>query len=173
MSGPSILTDFDASRLITVGIGEMAISSDPRALIIVPNLGSCLAVVAYDRKVKLGGAIHCLLPLSNADSDHINKKPSLYVDTGVPIFLKELIDAGANKKDLEIFAAGCASINDANSVFEIGKKNHIVFRRLMWRNSLLISGEEIGGSLPRTIHLRIATGAVTTTTQGKVKRIGY
>jgi chemotaxis protein CheD len=152
-----------------VGIGELIVTRNPRDIIVIPNLGSCLAVVVFDKVARVGGAVHCLLPLATPDAD--KKTPGLYVDTGVPLLLNEIFKAGASKKDLVIVAVGCASINDANSVFEIGKKNHTVFKRLMWKNSLLITAEEIGGTVPRTVHLKLGPGTITVSSLGKTKQI--
>ncbi len=159
----------DNAHQTQVGIGELVVTRNPRDLIVIPNLGSCLAVVVFDKVAKIGGAIHCLLPLATPEAD--KTKPALYVDVGVPLLLNEMLKAGASKKDLIIVAVGCANINDANSVFEIGKKNHTVFRRLMWKNSLLITAEEVGGTSPRTVQLKIGTGAITVSSLGKTKKI--
>jgi chemotaxis protein CheD len=171
MSPSLIFGDNDQPKGVIIGIGEMVVSSNPRDTIVIPNLGSCLGVIAYDPIVKVGGGIHCLSPLSTAEPEKAKANPTIFVDTGVPIFLNELIKAGAIKHKIIIVAAGCASINDPNNVFEIGKKNHTVFRRLMWKNNLLIAAEEIGGGHPRTMHLKLEKGSISVTSQGHVKQI--
>ena len=171
MSPSIILGENDQPKGIIIGIGEMVITSNPRDMIVIPNLGSCLGVIAYDPIVKIGGGIHCLSPLSTAEPDKAKISPTTFVDIGVPLFLNELIKAGASKHKILIVAAGCASINDPNNIFEIGKKNHTVFRRLMWKNNLLITAEEIGGGYPRTMHLKLDKGMISVTSQGKVKQI--
>lgn len=173
MSTPSMETNKDSTRGKLIGIGEMYITKDPRDLILIPNLGSCLGLFAYDPTNKIGGAIHCLLPLSTAEPEKAKSNPLLYVDTGVAIFLSEIIKSGASRSLMKIIATGCANINDKNNTFEIGKKNHTVFRKLMWKNNLLISAEDVGGGHPRTVQLRIETGHVSVTSQGKLKQINY
>ena len=143
-----------------IGIAEMEISDNPATTLVAANLGSCLGIAAYDRKKKLGGMIHCLLPLSKSDPEKAVSKPTMYVDTGVTQLLTMLTAKGCSLKDLEINVAGGAQINDANNFFEIGKKNYTVLRKLLWKNNLLIKAENVGGTSSRTILLKIETGEV-------------
>lgn len=154
-----------------VGIAEMIISSNPTDILVAPNLGSCLGLAVYDPEKQIGGVIHCLLPLSKADTEKAKNNPLMYVDSGVSHFLNEIIKLGARKNKLVITAAGCSNINDLNNVFEIGKKNHTIFRKLMWKNNLLIKGEDVGESFARTLSLRIDTGEVTVRSQGNIKQL--
>lgn len=143
------------------GIGQMVVSSDASDLLVVPNLGSCLGVAVFDPQKKVGGVVHCLLPLSSADPKQAQEKPTLYVDTGVATLLDTVIGMGATKRGLIIVAAGCGNINDANNVFEIGKKNHTIFRKVMWKNGLMIKAEHIGDSHSRTLSLDMSSGKMS------------
>jgi chemotaxis protein CheD len=173
MNLPAENTHKENTKGRLIGIGEMCISKDSRDLLLIPNLGSCLGLFAYDPSSKIGGGIHCLLPLSTVEPEKAKANPLLYVDSGVAIFLSELIKAGASRIKLKIVATGCANINDKNNTFEIGKKNHTVFRKLMWKNNFLIATEDIGGGYPRTVQLRMDNGNISVTTQGKLKQLSY
>lgn len=150
-----------------VGIAEMIISTSADDILIAPNLGSCLGVAVFDPVAKIGGLIHCLLPLSKSDPEKAQKQPYMYVDTGVTNMLTLLLQKGAQKERLQIIAAGAGQINDANGVFNIGSKNHTVFRKVMWKNNLLIGKEHVGGNLSRTFSLHIASGQVWVKTGGE------
>ena len=141
-----------------IGIGEMAVSSDPTLILVAPNLGSCLALGVYNPQSKLAGMIHCLLPLSKSDPVKAAKNPTLYVDTGIPLLLEQMLERGGDKRNLHLFAAGCASINDAQNYFEIGKKNHTVLKKILWKNNLLLHAEHIGSGISRTLSLEVSTG---------------
>ena len=154
-----------------VGIGQMVASSDPDDILTAPNLGSCLGVAIYDKKTRKGAVIHCMLPLSKSNPDKAQNEPYLYVDTGLVMMLEQMLKSGSSKSDLVIAAAGCSNINDANNVFEIGKKNHTVFRKVMWKNNLLIKAEHIGQDLSRTFSLHLATGEVWVKTGGESFKI--
>ena len=157
---------FPATR--PVGIGEMIVSADPNDILVAPSLGSCLAVAVYDGHARIGGLIHCLLPLSRSDEQRARLKPSTFVDTGVPKLLADVLQRGGKKERLSIYAGGAAQINDANNYFEIGKKNYTIFRKIMWKNDLLIAKEHVGGDCSRTMSLHIATGKVLVKTNGAV-----
>ena len=147
-------------QLVTVGIGEIAISENPETMLVAPNLGSCLALSVYDRVRKRGGMVHCLLPLSHRNPGRAAKDPITFVDTGVAKLLTRMLDDGGLKSNLQIFAAGCGNINDPNDFFAIGKNNYAVLRKILWKNSLLIHAEHIGGAHPRSLKLCVRSGEV-------------
>ena len=156
-----------SSRQINVNIAEMVISEDPGVVLAAPNLGSCLGIAVYDPGARVGGLIHCLLPTSTRDPEKARERPYMFVDTGVVRLLEGVLKHGGRKNNLVVSVAGGAQINDDNGVFEIGKKNYTVLRKLLWANSLLIEAEDVGGKHCRTITLNIATGEVA------IKITGY
>jgi chemotaxis receptor (MCP) glutamine deamidase CheD len=50
--------------------------------------------------------------------------------------------------------------------FKIGSRNRTLLRKIFWKNSILISGDDTGGSNSRTLSLRLSDGRVTVKTQG-------
>ena len=152
-----------------IGIAQMKVSDDPSTVLTAPHLGSCLGIAIYDPVKKIGGVIHCLLPMSKSDPEKAKEKPCMYVDTGVVKLLEELIKMGADKKNLVIIVAGGAQINDKNNVFEIGKKNFTVLRKILWKNNLLIKAQDVGASHSRTVSLNIGTGEVLLKANGETK----
>jgi chemotaxis protein CheD len=156
---------------ILVGIGEMVISDKPGDVLSAPNLGSCIGVSIYDPASKRGGMIHCMLPVSKSNPEKAAETPTTYVDTGVVMMLNQLLANGANKRSLVITVAGGSNINDSNNVFEIGKKNYTVFRKIMWKNGLLIKGEHIGDSVSRTVSLHLDTGEVWVRVNGEMVQL--
>ena len=151
-----------------VGIAEMKLSRNEGDLLLATNLGSCVGVAMYDRESHVGAMIHCLLPMSKSDPEKAKKNPFMYVDTGIVKMLEELANAGAHLQRLTIVAAGGANINDENNVFEIGKKNITVLRKILWKNNLLMKAEHLGESVSRTLSLEIATGRTLLKCKGQV-----
>lgn len=150
----------------------MKVSTNPDEVLVAPNLGSCVGVSVYDPTKKIGGLIHCLLPMSKSDPEKAAATPCMYVDTGVSKLLQEMISKGCNQKDLIIIAAGGSNINDANNVFEIGKKNHTVLKKLLWKNNLLLKAEHFGDSVSRTVILNIESGKTSVKVNGEVLQLG-
>lgn len=144
--------------IINVGMGEMEISARPEVILTTYSLGSCVGVTVYDPRVQVGGMIHCMLPLSKADTRKSDDRPEMYVDTGVTMLLQGVFNLGAVRDRLIVKVAGASRILDQGGYFKIGERNYAVLRKVLWKNNLLITADETGGSKPRTMSLEIATG---------------
>jgi chemotaxis protein CheD len=155
----------------TVGISEMSVSSEPGDVLATYALGSCVGLSLYDPQARVGGLIHCMLPLSRIDPAKAERNPLMYVDTGVPTLLQALFDRGAQRKTLVAKVAGASKIMDANGVFNIGERNYTVLRKVLWKNDILVSGEEVGGSVPRTMYLHIDSGRTVLKVSGEEREI--
>ncbi len=143
---------------LTVGIGEWMVSSNPGALIKTYALGSCVAVIIWDAKVRLGGMIHVALPDSSVDSRKAIDRPGYFADTGLPLMIEEMKRLGASRAGVWVKIAGGASVMDPNGFFDIGKRNVLAVKRILWRSSLGPVGEDTGGSISRTVSLAIGDG---------------
>lgn len=141
-----------------VGISEMVVSDNPEDLIITYSLGSCIGLSLYEPRMRIGGLIHCMLPLSKIDPARAQVRPCMFTDTGVPLLLTTLLDMGAEKRNLIAKVAGAASLLDNNGSFNIGERNQVILRKLLWKNQILIQGEETGGTKARTMSLNMETG---------------
>lgn len=152
-------TDTAIHRKI-VGISDMAISNDPRVELITHALGSCLGVTAHDPISGIGGLIHIMLPMSKIAPEKAAKNPLMFVDSGIPVFFEELFAAGAKRENIRLKVAGGAQVLDAESHFKIGERNFTVLRKLLWKNDLLITSEDVGGNKSRTVSLFVGSGRV-------------
>ncbi|RKY47410.1 MAG: chemotaxis protein CheD [Candidatus Neomarinimicrobiota bacterium] len=130
-------------------------------VLITYALGSCIGVVLYDPVEMVGAMLHSMLPLSRSDPDKARKNPYMYTDTGVELLLRKVFDLGATRKNLVAKVAGGANLLDDKRFFRIGEKNYMVVRKILWKNNILISGEDVGGSKPRTMVLDMSTWRVT------------
>lgn len=59
---------------------------------------------------------------------------------------------------MRVALLGGARVLDNQDTFQIGKRNHLAARRILWKAGMMIRHEEVGGTLPRTIHLDVGTG---------------
>lgn len=144
-----------------VGVAEIAISADPRDVLITHALGSCLGIAVHDANAGIGGLLHVMMPLSKINPEKAGANPYFFVDTGVPRFLDELYERGAHKRNLTVIVAGGAQVNSGDSDrFAIGKRNFVVFKKLLWKNGILIAAQDVGGDRARTMRLDIASGRV-------------
>lgn len=157
-----------------VDMADMKVSSKKSDELITYSLGSCLGISAYDHTAGVGGLLHIMLPLSSINPAKAVEKPCMYVDTGIPKFLNKCFKAGARKSRLEIKVAGGAYLqahNMEDHFFNIGKRNFLVLRKLLWKNGLLMKSCDIGGNLPRTMILKMGTGKVYIKNEGKTKEL--
>ena len=154
-----------------VDIADAVVSNDPDTILITYSLGSCIGVGIHDPVAGVGGMIHCMLPLSRVDGEKAKSRPYMFVDTGMSLFLKQLFDMGMTKANAAIKVAGCSCILDKNGMFKIGERNYTVFRKILWKNGMLIAAEDTGGEVSRTIRLEIGTGRFTVKSKGEEREI--
>lgn len=138
----------------------MAVSNNLQEDLITYSLGSCIGVVIYDPTVKVGGMLHYMLPESGMDVDKARRAPAMFADTGIPLLFKQSYELGASKRNLIVKVVGGAQIMDENGVFNIGKRNYLALRKILWKNNVLVAAEHVGGHVNRTVRLEIATGRV-------------
>jgi len=156
-----------------VGVSDMKVSDKRGDLIITHALGSCLGVAVHDPVACVGGLLHVMLPLSDIDPEKADRNPFMFVDTGFPRLLVECFKTGAQKQRLEIRVAGGANSHDRgeNDLFQIGRRNFIILRQLLWKNALLVTSYDVGGNNSRTMSLEIGTGKVTIKSQGQTRNL--
>lgn len=155
----------------TVGISEMIVSRREEDILVTYALGSCLGLSLYDPVARVGGLIHCMLPLSKIDKAKAAAAPAMFVDTGVPGLLAALFEMGARRENLVATAAGAARVLQDVDHFKIGERNHTVLRKLLWKNSILIAYEDVGGAAARTMYLHMATGLTVIKTKGQAVQV--
>lgn len=147
-----------AQANVVVGISEMKVSGDPEEVLATFALGSCVGLTLFDPTARVGGLIHSMLPLSRIDPAKAARNPFMFVDTGVPALMQALFDRGAHRRNLVAKVAGASAVLDSGGVFNIGERNYTVLRKVLWKNDILVSGEDVGGSSPRTLFLHIQSG---------------
>lgn len=149
-----------------VGVGDMKIAREGDE-IVTHALGSCLGLTVYDPAIKMGALLHAMLPLSKINPTKAAANPYMFVDTGVPDLFKQLYRLGGKKERMVVRAAGCGNPIGKNEMFKIGERNYLVLKKLLWKNNVLLSADDVGGSKSRTIHFNISTGQVLLSRNGK------
>ena len=152
--------------LITVGIADCQTSQDPGACLVTYALGSCIAVAIHDSVAGVAGLLHIMLPESSLDRAKGSAKPYMFADTGIPALFHAAYARGADKKRVTVRLVGGAQVMDPNGVFNIGKRNHLACRKVLWAAGVMVHGEAVGGNISRTVRLEVATGHLYWTTGG-------
>ena len=143
---------------LVVGVGDMKVSGDPDSVLATYSLGSCIGVCIFDPEVKVGGLLHYMLPESSLDAEKARRNPYMFGDTGIPMLFKSTYRYGAKKNRMKVIVVGGAQILDQNGLFNIGKRNIMVMKKMFWKNNIMIDFEQVGGTVNRTLKLEIASG---------------
>ncbi len=155
---------------VYVGIGELAVSRNPNHVIKTMALGSCVGVMLHDPKSGCAGLLHIALPDSSINLKRAKEKPGSFADTGIPVLLRAMRKVGYDGKSrLIVKLAGGASIMDPNNTFNIGKRNILAVKKILWGYRLGAVGEDLAGAISRSVSIDVSTGIVSITSPGRGK----
>ena len=146
-----------------IGIGEFAVTTALDAEIVTHALGSCVAVCLWDPVTHVAGMLHFLLPESKLNAERAARQPGTFADTGVPMLFQAAYKAGAVKSRLRVHLLGGAAIIGGPNGLDVGRRNALIAKKLLWQNGVLVKGESLGGTDTRTVSLLASTGRVQVT----------
>ncbi|UCD66801.1 MAG: chemotaxis protein CheD [Deltaproteobacteria bacterium] len=156
---------------IYIGVGEIVVSKNPNN-VLVTSLGSCVAVIMLAPGICGAGMAHVALPSSSVNVEQSRAKPGYYADTGIPRLLAAMDKLHGGKRGrLLVKLVGGANIMDPNSTFDIGKRNALAIKKILWENRLGVLVEDIGEDISRNVRVRVDTGQVIVKTLGKERVI--
>ncbi|MBW8002027.1 MAG: chemotaxis protein CheD [Planctomycetes bacterium] len=160
-----------SKRRIIIHVSDAKVSNSDADILTTYSLGSCIGVCLYDASTHIAGMLHYQLPDSKMDAECAKQKPFMFADTGLKIVVDKMVDMGANKKRLKIKIAGGASMDSGPKGFDIGKRNHLALRKIMWKNGMFIDAEDVGGATPRNMYMNVENGTVTVRSNGMEKNL--
>lgn len=143
---------------LVVGISDCKISADKDAVLLTYALGSCIAVTIHDPVAGVSGLLHFMLPESAIEPAKAAENPYMFADTGIAGLLKRAREGGANRSRLAVRLAGGAQMLNGHELFQIGRRNYLAAKKLLWKEGLMIAGEAVGGEVSRTVRMEVATG---------------
>ena len=158
-------------RTVLCGIGDIVTTGSSDETLTAMALGSCVAVVAYDPVSRVTGMAHIALPGNPRDRNR-QQGEGYYADTAIPALFEQMGRRGASKAGLglEIKLIGGASILGVMAGRDIGKRNVLGVKRVLWRHGLGPMAEEVGGSNSRTVKVQGGGGRVVVSTPGQASR---
>jgi chemotaxis protein CheD len=154
---------------IVIDISDAKVSDNPSDTLVTYSLGSCIGVCLYDPALHVGGMLHYQLPTAKMDAERARSKPFMFADTGMRLLLDKLLTMGVNKKRLHVRLAGGATMATGPQGFDIGKRNYLAIRKILWSEALFIDAEDVGGGAARSLYLDMADGTVTVRSNGLEK----
>ena len=161
MPDPSITSQSFSSQKqgLVVGVADMVVSSDPDEVLVTYALGSCLGITLHDPGKCIGGLLHLMLPDSQLHS-RTTVRPAMFLDTGLPLLLKTMLEAGADESALRCKVFGGAQLLSADQFFRIGAQNVEACYKLTAALNLRVLVWEVSGRVNRTIRMSNRTGEV-------------
>jgi chemotaxis protein CheD len=160
-----------SKKRVIVHVSDGKVSNSSADVLTTYSLGSCIGVCLYDAATKTGAMLHYQLPNSQMDPERAKEKPFMFADSGMKIIVEKLASMGANKKRLQVKIAGGATMDTGPKGFDIGKRNHLALRKVLWKNGMFIDKEDVGGSSPRNMYLDMADGTVVVRSDGSEKEL--
>ncbi len=146
---------------ISGGMAEIKGAGAADDQIVALGLGSCIGVCMYDRKQRIAGMAHVMLPESQGRRKSQEGK---FADTAVPALVEAMEKAGASRKDLLAAIAGGAevfSFGSESPTLAIGKRNAASVKEALKAEGVRLVAEDIGGNVGRTVSIEVGTGRIT------------
>jgi chemotaxis protein CheD len=147
-----------------VGVGEFAVSRNPEEVIKTFALGSCVAVIFLHKPTRTVGLIHVALPESSISPEIVRERPGYFADTGIMAILKKMsvITKQGNglSQGMLVKIAGGANIMDTNNTFNVGKRNVLSLKKILWSLGMGPMAEDVGGTISRTVSVSVGTGRI-------------
>lgn len=128
-------------------------------------VGSCIAIMLYDKKHSVGGMVHVMLGYSRNRKDN----PGKYADTGIPYLIRKMAQEGAAAHRLM-----AAKISGASEMFDVLNQENSVSRnnvrdvqKILAERRMKLIATDCGGNTGRRISFDVSTGQVTISMQGR------
>lgn len=157
----------NATKQYVVGISDLKAVRAVEGTIVTHSLGSCLGVSVFDMQAKVGGMLHALLPDSSHNPARAQAKPGMFVDSGFESLIQSMVRLGASPQNLVIKIAGTGNFLDKQGHFQIGKKNYEMICAVLKQHHLVVSGDDCGGTKPRSLYLDLKTGVTKIRSRGE------
>lgn len=147
-------------KIYNAKIGEIIVADADSKIKCV--LGSCVAVIMYDKHKKIGGIAHILLP-SSKSIDDCKKDDYRFADIAIPHLFELMLENGANRRNIIAYIYGGALMFDyykSKMLAEIGEKNIEAAEKELKKLGINYYIKDIGKSYGRRIELDISTGEI-------------
>jgi len=154
----------------TLGIGDIGATVSEGGILKTMALGSCVAIMILDRRTRCIAMDHIALPDSSVSPDRAKQLPGYFADTGIPALLKEIqrVAGGISRPtDLIVKLAGGANVADPNNTFNIGKRNALAIKKILWHHGMGAIAEDLGANYSRTVEMFRDSGKIVLSCPGK------
>lgn len=132
--------------------GELAYSQEPAVIETV--VGSCVAVVVWDKARQVGGACHFFLPYADQGTMAENN----YGDFAIANLLRQFKAGGSKPADLVLKVVGGACYQEKGSQLAVGGSNAEAAESIITKMGLTITAKSVGGEQGKALRFNTQTG---------------
>jgi chemotaxis protein CheD len=113
--------------------------------------------------------VHIALPESAINPAKALTKPGYFADTGIPALIREMMALGCTGGPKQMVAkiAGGSKIMDPKNVFNIGNRNILAIKKILWKYGVSPRSEDVGGTMSRTVSVNAQTGKISLSSPGR------
>ncbi len=154
-------------KTLFIGIGDYGATNKPDELLKTMALGSCVGIIILEPKSRTIGLAHIALSDSNINKAMAIKQPGRFADTAIPALLNLMEKESNTKSGYIIKLAGGAQVARMKDTFNIGKRNILAIKKILWQMRLAPIAEDLGGQISRTVTVEVNTGKVLIHSPGR------
>jgi chemotaxis protein CheD len=144
--------------------GELIFSKKP--IVIKTIVGSCVALLLYDKSLGYGGMCHYLLPEAPSDENSSTK----YGDVAIYTLLFKFIKQNNSKRE-DLVASICGGafiVFDDREIFFIGDKNIEIATTILRKEKILIKQMYTGGDHGKKVYFNTKSNKIIVRTLERI-----
>jgi chemotaxis protein CheD len=123
------------------------------------GLGSCVALMLYDKLTRVGAMAHILLP--NESMSRERGRPTKFASTATVFLLDEMRRFGASGEPLAWIVGGASMFGSLLSKgINMGERNVTAVRASLEEARIAIAAADVGGEYGRSVYFDVATGSI-------------
>jgi len=142
-----------------VKVADHAVASGDHVIVTI-GLGSCVAIMLYDARERIGALAHVLLPSAAMSRDQSNR--AKFPGTAVPMMLAEMRAAGSRGQITAKIVGGAsmfASLLPSGGI-NMGERNVAATRDALTIANVPLIAVDTGGDHGRSVYLHLNDGRV-------------
>jgi chemotaxis protein CheD len=134
------------------------------------GLGSCVALLLYDERTKVGAMAHILLPNESMSRDR--GKPTKFASTATAFLLDEMRRFGAAGSPVAWIVGGASMFGSLlSNGINMGERNITAVRASLDEAGVTLVAADVGGDYGRSVYFDVATGSIRVVSMRHGERI--
>lgn len=148
-------------KIVNVGVGECRISSTSQE-VLSTLVGSCVAVVIHDFKLKMGGLVHVLLPVQKSRGYEVPEGQACkFASTAIPYLIDEMRKRGSIEANMVSALIGGAHMPGLGlKGIDVGRRNVEVVEALLREMKIPVVAKDVGGFCGRRVIYAVSDATI-------------